>query len=628
MDENGKTWELLATLHGSRITRIMTCLKGEDRKGALAMALKVQAGLGRMDYGALLGALDPADRKIADGTDLIEQSILAMLHDIRLENPGKKEFKAAIEPYRERIEGIAATLARDRSLDIEIDKSLQHTYDRLVDYVSNIALRRQVLTVNPQFWRWLEERYPGIDRFLKLDEGHRMVKSNSLVKMLSVQFKHRGRGEDYMAHVNSICQRIVDLCSGKDAGKYACKASASYESAIAEMKAFLALRGEFGGVEIEKPIPQSGRNADLAFALGGETHFVEVYASRGFTAVGKLSKFGVDFREEWARLLRKNQVRDLAGANERTVFVLDVGRDYLPRLETRTPKFRGHVCAAMPETSEVIIIRGGGDVEAISVRGGQVVETTGLGKRLQAAVEGSWWPGAGPGGEPMAGDDGTTALPPMGAETVPCPHCASAARVSDSVMLAGAPDMCADGARVWLGRCESPECRRCVAWLEGGEGRGRSQVRRVVPPEPAAWMDGVPRGIADGHALARALLGHSPPASGALARGCLQEILRERFGATVTSLHDGIREVIGLGTLPQRLAVRLDRVSEAEGLESNPPQDWDAYMIVGMDRGVAELILEALEGLLWHCYAGRGEDRQVKRPGGSRAERPGHAARA
>jgi len=387
--EGGRTWDILATLQGARRTAVWTCLEGEDKKAALRAAIKAQAGLGGRDYHALLGALDAGDGRIVHGTDLIEKSILAMLYEIKLENPKKEEFKLAIGPYRETIERLAGAVARARSLDVRIDKTHPNPHDQLVDYVSRISLSRQIMTDDPQFWEWVGG-YRGIDRFLGQDEGRRLSKANSFVAMLSVQYKHRERGGDHMKYVDSVCQGIMGICDGAAVKKYAQKIADSYDTTFTEMKLLVILEREFGGIGVEVPIPQRQKNADLGLEHEGDTYYVEVYTSRDFTVVGSRSKFRVRFQDEWDDLFNKRQIQALKEANERTVFVLDVGHEHLDSLETGRRDFREHVCAKMPATSEVVIVRTRKDIEVVSVRGGQIVETTGRGRALRSAIARGW----------------------------------------------------------------------------------------------------------------------------------------------------------------------------------------------------------------------------------------------
>lgn len=390
MGESGKEWGILANLTSTCITRITACLGREERQGALGAAMRVQEGLESRDYGALLDALDPGDAKIVHETDLIEQSILAILRDVRFYNNTKEGFKTAMAPYRKRIEEIAGAVARARSLDVVIDRTMPNLHDQLVDYVSRIALNRPIMTDNPKFWQWIETSYSGIDQLLKRHEKRRMDKTNSFVQMLSVQFKHRERSGDHMDQINSVCEKILGMCDNNTIEKYAEKMSESYGSAITEMKLHIILKGEFPGVKAEVGIPGSRKNSDLGFNYGNDFYFVEVYTSRTFTFVGPQSRYHVDFQAEWTRLLGKRQVQDLKKANERTVLVMNVGHNRLDAMETQTPKFREQVSAAMPETSEVVIIRGKDDIEVISVRGGKVVETTGLGRTLGSAIRHGW----------------------------------------------------------------------------------------------------------------------------------------------------------------------------------------------------------------------------------------------
>lgn len=388
MSENEGAWSTLATLWNARPTPVSTCLEGKEKENALRMARKAQVNLAKQDYGALLDVLDPDDGNLVHGTDLIEQSILAMLYHVKLENPLDKDFKNAIGPHKERIEKIAKAVARARSLTVLVDNTLPNTHDRLVDYVERIRLSRETMTDDPQFWRWLTA-YPGIDGLLRRNEELRTNKTNSFVCMLSEKFRAKERSQEYMNHVNSICQGIMDKCESGDIEEYVSKISETYETAFTEMQLFVILEKEFGDVKVEAKIPCSCKNSDLSIEVDGDTYFVEAYTSRTIT-FSHVSQFRVDPRDEWTRLFRKTQVQYLALADKRTVFVLNVGSDYLSSDETCRQDFRAHVSAAMPRTSEVVIIREKGDVEVLSVRNGEVVNTTSLGKRLETVIGNAW----------------------------------------------------------------------------------------------------------------------------------------------------------------------------------------------------------------------------------------------
>lgn len=386
MCENAGTWDVLTTLESTSLTPILACLEGEERKSVLQIARKVQTSLAKQDYDSLLDALDASNATLVHETDLIEQSILAMLYDLKLENVRDRDFRDALGTNRERIEKIAGDIAKAKSLDILIDRALSNTHDQLVDYASRVRLGREIMTDNPQFWEWLGA-YSGIDGLLRRDEERRLSKTNSFVKMLSVLFQG-DRDKDRMSHVNSTCQGIMDKCKDDDILDYARKLSEAYDTTLTEMQLFVIMEKEFGDIQVEVRIPHSCKNSDLAIRVDGILYFVEAYTSRDFT-FGHVSTYQADLKDEWARLLRKSQVKDLALANERTIFVLNVRNDYLSAMETCRPDFWAHVCAAMPKTSEVVIIRRR-DIEVTSVRGGQIVETTGLGRRLASAIGDAW----------------------------------------------------------------------------------------------------------------------------------------------------------------------------------------------------------------------------------------------
>jgi len=392
MKKDTRAWSLLTTLQGSRRTRIQTCLHDKkDRWDMLKHALKVQDGLDSKDYNMLLDALDCNDSRMVHETDLIEQSLLAMLYDMKLDNTQDQKFKAAVDPYDKKFVSVAKALAKARSLDIEIStRNLQNRHAQLVDYVSRIHLSREVVTDNQEFWDWLENGYSSIYRFLKVDDELRLNRANTFVHMLGAQFNNMETSAGHMSYVNSICQRIMELCSPSVLKEYSRKICDSYGSAIGEMKMLAILDREFQHVKIEPRMPQSSKVADLSIKFEGETYFVEIYTATTFTFVGTLSKFRVNPKDDWEYLLGKKQVKELKKTDTPTIFVLNVGREYLDRIETCTPGFREYVCKMMPSRSELVVMRNNDDVEVMSVRDGHIVEKTSLGLALESAIERGW----------------------------------------------------------------------------------------------------------------------------------------------------------------------------------------------------------------------------------------------
>jgi len=396
MERGNRTWNLLTTLQGSRRTRIQTCLQDKkDRWDMLKHAIRIQDGLDNKDYGMLLDALDCGDSRMVNETDLIEQSLLAMLYEMKLDNPQRTKFSAAMKPHGKKFVTVTASLARARSLDIDIDSAdLPKMHDHLVDYVLRIRLSHEVMADSREFWTWLEGSYPAICHFLKVNERLRTSKANTFVHMLSVQFVNRKTGVDHMAYVNSVCQRALELCSPTSLREYARKMCDSYGTAMAEMKMLAVLDREFQRVKVEPRIPQSSKVADLSLEFGGEVYFVEISTATTLTFIGSLSKSHIDPKDEWAHLLGKEQVADLKKADVPSILVLGVGHKCVDRKETHASEFRETVCRMMPSRSELVIVHDHNDVEAMSVRDGHIVETPDLGLTLEPAIArgGEWVP--------------------------------------------------------------------------------------------------------------------------------------------------------------------------------------------------------------------------------------------
>lgn len=392
MERDVRAWSLLTTLQGSRRTRIQTCLQDKkDRWDMLKHALRVQDGLDSKDYTMLLDALDCNDSRMVHKTDLIEQSLLAMLHEMKLGNPERQKFDAIMEAHGKKFVKVAASLARARSLDIDISaRNLPKTHDRLVDCVMRIRLSHEVMADSQEFWAWLEGGYPAVYRFLKVDERLRTSRTNTFVHMLSMQFVNRKTSSEHMRYVNSVCQRAMELCGPTSLSEYAHKMCDSYGSAMAEMKMLAMLDRKFQRVKVDPRIPHGSEAADLSLEFGGETYFVEISTATTLTFIGSLSKFRIDPKGEWAHMLGKEQVRELKKADMPMILILDVGHEYVSRTETRTLGFREIVCRMMPSHSELVIVHERDDVEAMSVRGGHIVGTTDLGLALEAAIARGW----------------------------------------------------------------------------------------------------------------------------------------------------------------------------------------------------------------------------------------------
>jgi len=153
------------------------------------------------------------------------------------------------------------------------------------------------------------------------------------------------------------------------------------------------------------------------------------------------------------------------------------------------------------------------------------------------------------------------------------------------------------------GYCQSPACGRLVIRLNKDMDNGTHTARYVVPLHgKRAKFEGIPPGLADDYEQACAVLDASPAASAALARRCLQRMIREHFGIKEPRLYDEIEKVAGLQTMPPYLAEGLHRIRDIGNLAAHPAHDTRIGVIVDVEREEAEWTLEILESLFKHCY--------------------------
>lgn len=221
----------------------------------------------------------------------------------------------------------------------------------------------------------------------------------------------------------------------------------------------------------------------------------------------------------------------------------------------------------------------------------------------------------------------------MNVEPIQCPHCTLGTAVRfvalGEASFGRSEQMCAksdgSGARYTIeyGHCQNPTCGRLIARLRK-EAEGMSTSTRYVIPHSRARMalGDVPPEMAADYGQACDILDHSPPASAALARKCLQRVIRGHFGIKKDSLHDEIHEVIESERVPQYLADMLDRVREVGNLAAHPAQDRQTGLIVDVEKDEAEWTLEIVEGLFRYCFV---EARRAERRTKSLEEKLGRA---
>lgn len=207
----------------------------------------------------------------------------------------------------------------------------------------------------------------------------------------------------------------------------------------------------------------------------------------------------------------------------------------------------------------------------------------------------------------------------MGSESILCPHCSTATAVEFDMLGAQYMFIKREGGKarysISHGYCHNPACGRLVIRLNQDIDDGTHTARYVVPPHgKRVKADGIPPKMAGDYEQACAVLDASPSASAALARRCLQRIIREHFGIKEPRLYDEIKKAAKLETLPRYLADGLARVSEIGSLPAHPAHDTRIGVIADVERAEAELTLEILESLFKHCYVDPSEyERRTRR---------------
>jgi hypothetical protein len=89
----------------------------------------------------------------------------------------------------------------------------------------------------------------------------------------------------------------------------------------------------------------------------------------------------------------------------------------------------------------------------------------------------------------------------------------------------------------------------------------------------------------------------SPKASGALARRCLQGLLRDYEGVKHGTLSNEIQEVLDRKKLTSHLAENIDMIRHIGNLAAHPAKDQNTGVVMDVETGEAEWILFVLEGL-------------------------------
>jgi hypothetical protein len=94
------------------------------------------------------------------------------------------------------------------------------------------------------------------------------------------------------------------------------------------------------------------------------------------------------------------------------------------------------------------------------------------------------------------------------------------------------------------------------------------------------------------------VLSDSPKAAAALARRCLQNVLRDVAKVKPGNLADEIQQILDSGKLPSHLAESIDGIRNIGNFAAHPMKSQQTGQIVDVEAGEAEWTIDVLEMLL------------------------------
>ncbi|MBN2305946.1 MAG: DUF4145 domain-containing protein [Anaerolineae bacterium] len=137
-----------------------------------------------------------------------------------------------------------------------------------------------------------------------------------------------------------------------------------------------------------------------------------------------------------------------------------------------------------------------------------------------------------------------------------------------------------------------------------GEGPPPDPPKRLGPfliwPRHASFSPAppeVPSELAEDYNEARVIQDLSPKASAALARRCLQGLLRGYANVNPGNLNGEIQQVLDSGTLPSHLKESIDAIRHIGNIAAHPIKDTLTGTITTVEDHEAEWTLDVLEGL-------------------------------
>jgi len=195
----------------------------------------------------------------------------------------------------------------------------------------------------------------------------------------------------------------------------------------------------------------------------------------------------------------------------------------------------------------------------------------------------------------------------MASEAIRCPHCSVSTAVEFETFGAryiyNREDRADARYAITFGYCQNPGCGLLIVRLREESRNGSPAVRYVIPRSGAAMkFRDVPPELVSEYEQANAVLDASPAASAALARRCLQRVIREHMETRESRFYDELEAVAKSGKLPPYLADGLCKIREIGDLAKHPPHGDRIGVIVDVSQEEAEWTLKMLEGMFKHCF--------------------------
>lgn len=146
--------------------------------------------------------------------------------------------------------------------------------------------------------------------------------------------------------------------------------------------------------------------------------------------------------------------------------------------------------------------------------------------------------------------------------------------------------------------CANAECRQSSLWMSYFDGEGFKTVRLEPKSQAKAFPEYIPEGIREDYGEACLILEDSPKAAAALARRCLQGMIRDFWGIKKNTLYDEIKSLED--KIPSGIYRALLGLKDVGNSAAHPTAE-----IVDIPSGHAQQMVTLLEILFDEWYVAR-----------------------